>query len=53
MQRDAVEECTDKRRDIGMHARLGDDHSGKGMPDQNRRAILPNQDSPRRGDRFR
>ena len=43
----------DKGRDIGMHTRLGDDHPGEGMPDQNRRAILPRQHALGRGDRFR
>ena len=33
----------DERRDVRMHAGLCDDHSGKGMADQNRRAVLPRQ----------
>ncbi len=35
-----------------MHTRFGDDHSGKGVPDQNCRAILPCNHSLGRRNRF-
>jgi hypothetical protein len=35
-----------------MHTRLGHDHAREGMPDQNRRAILPRQHALGRRDRF-
>src|SRR5512133_253355 len=36
-----------------MHTGLTDNHPGKRMPDQNRRAILPRQHPLGRSDRFR
>ena len=43
----------DERRDVRMHAGLGDDHAGEGMTDQHRRAVLPRQHPLGRSDRFR
>ena len=43
----------DERGDVGMHAGFRHDHSGEGMADQNRGAILPRQHAFRRSDRFR
>jgi hypothetical protein len=43
----------DKRRDVQMHPCLGDDHPGKGMPDEYGRSLLPRQHAPRRGGRVR
>ena len=42
----------DQRRDVRMHAGLGDDHPGEGMTDQNRRAVLPRQHPLGRSHRF-
>ena len=42
----------DESRNIRMYTRFGDDHPGKGMPDENRRPILPCQHSLGRGNRF-
>ena len=43
----------DQCRHIRMHAGFRDDHAGKGMADQNRRAILARQHALGRSDRFR
>src|ERR1700726_4537977 len=43
----------DKSRHVRMHTGVCHDHSGEGMPDQDRRTILPREHALGRGYRFR